>query len=516
MNRGVESGVTGIGFTQRRQLDACPLPDVTQRKARWPVHEGSMTTVGRQRITTYGHQVKIPRSPLTRALVVGVPAVVLLSGQVAAASRNVSWGGLPGPTAADQAWLSSLTGAQVAEPDGSLADVDDPNQAVLPDGGDPAHLSATDGLVVAGQPVSTAAAGTAGDTSLASGLVSNGIPVRVLQSYLAAASVMSRRQASCHLSWSLLAGIGRVESDHGRHGGNRIGRDGLVRPGIYGPRLDGSAGTAVIRDSDGGRYDGDAGYDRAVGPMQFIPGTWRIYGTDANGDGLATPQNMDDAALSAGRYLCAGGRDLGTTAGRWSAILTYNHSNEYAATVSALADSYATGVAAAVPAVPSGVTAPPASTVGPGTTTLAPAVVPQVAPTTPVTSTPTGQTTGPTDKATTVPASSPSTSSPHTPDPTSTTTTAGASTGTSQSPSPSPTPGPSDPTTPSPTGAPTTPAPLGPTPAVTPSASTSAAGPSILGTTPPGSPSADPATPSPSTFDPSPTPAATPSASPSP
>ena len=443
-----------------------------------------MTTVGGQAITTYGRRVRIPRSPLTRALVIGVPAVVLLSGQVSAASRNVSWGVGSGPSAADPAWLSSLTGAQVAEPDGGLDPVGDPNQAVLPDGGDPAHLSAAnDGLVVAALPAgSTAGAATPGDTTLPAGLVSNGIPVRVLQSYLAAASVMSRRQPSCHLSWSLLAGIGRVESDHGRHAGNRIGLDGVVRPGVYGPRLDGSTGTAVIRDTDGGRYDGDGVYDRAVGPMQFIPGTWKGYGTDANGDGVADPQNMDDATLSAGRYLCASGRDLGTSAGRWSAILTYNYSNDYAATVSALADSYATGVVAAVPTAPAGVTPPPASTVTPGTTTLAPKVVPAVAPpatTPPVTqpgdrptvdpgpttppvphdpaavpsATPTA-TTGPTATGTASPPSSstPTPSDPgagsSTPSPSSSATSAAA------------TPGPSDTVTaPSPTGGPATPTP---------------------------------------------------------
>jgi len=52
--------------------------------------------------------------------------------------------------------------------------------------------------------------------------------------------------------------------------------------------MDGSlAATAVVVDSDGGALDGDARYDRATGPMQFLPGTWRSIGADGNGDGVA-------------------------------------------------------------------------------------------------------------------------------------------------------------------------------------------------------------------------------------
>ena len=127
---------------------------------------------------------------------------------------------------------------------------------------------------------------------------------------------MASRDPGCRLNWSLLAGIGRVESNHGRYGGAQIGQDGTVRPADLGPRLDGTGGVGVVRDTDHGRYDGDPLYDRAVGPMQFIPGTWRGYGADGNGDGVADPQNLDDAALAAARYLCAGGGDLSTQLGR--------------------------------------------------------------------------------------------------------------------------------------------------------------------------------------------------------
>ena len=46
--------------------------------------------------------------------------------------------------------------------------------------------------------------------------------------------------------------------------------------------------------------------DRAVGPMQFLPASWARYGADGNGDGVRDPHQLDDAALAAAAYLCAG------------------------------------------------------------------------------------------------------------------------------------------------------------------------------------------------------------------
>jgi membrane-bound lytic murein transglycosylase B len=75
--------------------------------------------------------------------------------------------------------------------------------------------------------------------------------------------------------------------------------------------------------------------------MQFIPSTWRKWASDGNGDGLGDPQQIDDAALAAARYLCAGGRDMASPAGWWAGILSYNNSTEYAQKVFGLADGYA-------------------------------------------------------------------------------------------------------------------------------------------------------------------------------
>ena len=64
----------------------------------------------------------------------------------------------------------------------------------------------------------------------------------------------------------------------------------MAQPGIYGIALDGTNNTAVIRDTDGGQYDSDDEFDRAIGPMQFIPSTWSVVGVDSDGDGSATPR----------------------------------------------------------------------------------------------------------------------------------------------------------------------------------------------------------------------------------
>ncbi|MDQ2749469.1 MAG: lytic murein transglycosylase [Actinomycetota bacterium] len=184
-----------------------------------------------------------------------------------------------------------------------------------------------------------------------SGLAANGIPNVALNAYRVAAARMANAQPGCGIDWALLAGIGREESDHGRFAGATLNADGTSTPRIIGIPLNGN-GTEVIGDSDGGRIDGDPVYDRAAGPMQFIPSTWAAYGTDATGDGTADIFNINDAALTAARYLCAAGGNLRTQAGQVAAVLTYNHSDQYLAQVLALAEAYRTGTA--LPGIPVG------------------------------------------------------------------------------------------------------------------------------------------------------------------
>ena len=167
-----------------------------------------------------------------------------------------------------------------------------------------------------------------------------GIPLATLDAYLRAEASLRYEQPQCGLAWWMLAGIGRVESNHGRYGGAQPGLRGNVSPRIVGIALDGSPGIAAISDSDGGMWDGDAVWDRAVGPMQFIPGTWRGYAADGNGDGAKDPNNLYDAAVGAGRYLCRAAGNLGSDAALTRAYLAYNHSDVYAARVLMLARDY--------------------------------------------------------------------------------------------------------------------------------------------------------------------------------
>jgi hypothetical protein len=179
--------------------------------------------------------------------------------------------------------------------------------------------------------------------SLITGLAANGIPNVALNAYRVAAARMADANPGCGIEWSLLAGIGRIESNHGRYGGAVLGPEGTSAPKILGPPLDGGQ-FAYIGDSDGGLWDGDTTYDRAMGPMQFIPTTWRSYAIDADANGVTDPFNINDAALAAANYLCTAGGNLRTQAGMIEAIFAYNHSDSYVAEVLALARAYGAGI----------------------------------------------------------------------------------------------------------------------------------------------------------------------------
>jgi hypothetical protein len=169
------------------------------------------------------------------------------------------------------------------------------------------------------------------------------IPVTALAAYRAAAKVMRKAAPDCNLRWTLLAAIGRVESDHGRYGGAVLRADGVSTPRIVGVKLDGRGPVARMRDSDAGRYDKDARWDRAVGPMQFLPSTWSSAGVDGDGDDVRNPHDLDDAALASAVYLCSGDRDLSKEKHVRAAVFRYNHSEEYVELVLALERSYRAG-----------------------------------------------------------------------------------------------------------------------------------------------------------------------------
>ncbi|MFJ4470455.1 lytic transglycosylase domain-containing protein [Streptomyces sp. NPDC089424] len=167
-----------------------------------------------------------------------------------------------------------------------------------------------------------------------------GIPATVLDAYKKAEAALGESKPGCNLPWELLAAIGKVES--GQAGGGNVDAAGNTITPILGPALNGE-GFAHISDTDNGAFDGDHTYDRAVGPMQFIPSTWAWAGRDGNGDGAANPNNIYDAALAAGHYLCRFGWDLSADDDLRRAILSYNNSTDYLNTVLSWLEFYRKG-----------------------------------------------------------------------------------------------------------------------------------------------------------------------------
>jgi hypothetical protein len=164
---------------------------------------------------------------------------------------------------------------------------------------------------------------------------SPGVPESIAAAYRNAEAVLASEKPSCHLPWYLLAGIGQVESGHAYNG--QIDADGTTVTRILGP----------VRG-------GDPQHDRAVGPMQFIPATWARYASDGNDDGESDPNNIYDATLAAGRYLCAGGLDMSDPADETAALLRYDNSPVYVADVLAWSQAYELGgdSVTGVPSVP--------------------------------------------------------------------------------------------------------------------------------------------------------------------
>ncbi|MEV7554473.1 lytic murein transglycosylase [Amycolatopsis sp. NPDC089917] len=169
-----------------------------------------------------------------------------------------------------------------------------------------------------------------------------GIPASMMKAYKNAADILAKELPGCHIDWALIASIGRIESNHAR--GGYVDAKGNTLEPILGPQLNGAGAFAAIPDTDGGKYDGDTVWDRAVGPTQFIPSTWKGYASDGNGDGESNPNNIYDATLGSGRYLCSGGVDLTSEQTQRVAVYRYNHSLSYVDTVIRWAVAYRGGV----------------------------------------------------------------------------------------------------------------------------------------------------------------------------
>jgi hypothetical protein len=166
-----------------------------------------------------------------------------------------------------------------------------------------------------------------------------GIPEPAVRAY---ADAQLNEPDGCKVGWTTLAGIGWVESQHGTIDGRTIGDDGKSSTPILGPALNGKGAFAAIPATpESSAWHGDARWDHAVGPLQFIPSTWETWGADGDGDGTADPNDLDDAAYAAVRYLCADGHDLSTGAGWADAVLSYNHAQSYVDAVHSAATAYA-------------------------------------------------------------------------------------------------------------------------------------------------------------------------------
>ena len=259
--------------------------------------------------------------PLSRrSKAITLVPLALLSGVWTASLVNSS------ATASDNAAASSL-------PDGTTV----PNDAIEA----PASVP-TPGVIAPAVPEGSA-------DSVVSGASSNGIPAPAIAAYQRARPDHRLRRQVLQHPVGADRGIGRVESDHGRYGGNALTESGVSKPGIYGIALNGKNGTQAINDTDGGELDKDTVFDRAVGPMQFIPSTWQVVKVDADGDSKRNPQDMDDAALATAVYLCSGKDNLSQRKGQEAAVYRYNHSQDYVNLVLRIMEAYSSGDYSAVP-----------------------------------------------------------------------------------------------------------------------------------------------------------------------
>jgi membrane-bound lytic murein transglycosylase B len=165
-------------------------------------------------------------------------------------------------------------------------------------------------------------------------------PLVALDAYYRASATSATNDPRCSVRWWAIAGIARVEGQHGTYGGASLDELGNATKRIIGIQLNGTNETQVVADSDGGALDGDPVFDRAVGPMQFIPQTWTRFAADGNADGITTPFNLYDAALTAARYLCRASAALDADPGLRTAYFSYNHSLPYVDRVLSFAHLY--------------------------------------------------------------------------------------------------------------------------------------------------------------------------------
>ncbi|WP_423790994.1 lytic murein transglycosylase [Micromonospora cathayae] len=309
---------------------------------------GKVGRAGRRRYRVpFAHAVRLPpprqaaagavratrawsKRPSGRVALPGLLLLGLVSATAAAGALLVPGAARDPRPVAEEASASAPAGPTVAA---TL-----PGGVVLPPGATPLPGQPTPGGVVAPVPTGRPADALA-DWARTTG-AKVGIDPVAMQAYGYAELVLAQTTPGCALSWTTIAAIGYVESRHGRANGATLLPDGRALPEIIGDPLDGNGGRMRIMDTDRGLLDRDTTYDRAVGPMQFIPTTWKEIGADADNDGVENPHDLDDAALAAGNYLCKGGRNMTVPGDWWGAILSYNDVRRYAQDVFDKANEY--------------------------------------------------------------------------------------------------------------------------------------------------------------------------------
>lgn len=137
------------------------------------------------------------------------------------------------------------------------------------------------------------------------------VPASAFVAYVRAQDTASVVDPTCRLPWTFLAAVGRIESDHGRAGGGSLTSTGVEQPAIR----------------EGSR----------VGPMRLPLSLWAEQARDGDGDGKLNPQDVDDAALTAGLTLCESGDDLSSFEGMFRAAMRLRDSSAYATQVTTLA-----------------------------------------------------------------------------------------------------------------------------------------------------------------------------------
>ena len=118
------------------------------------------------------------------------------------------------------------------------------------------------------------------------------------------------------MHWTLIAGIGRVESTHAYDGKDADDNGNLLKP-VLG--LSSTAASAARPSSATPTAARSTATPSTTAPSAHAvpPETWNQYAGDGNGDGIADPQNLFDSALTTGKYLCDGGLNMqGSDSGR--------------------------------------------------------------------------------------------------------------------------------------------------------------------------------------------------------